>query len=122
MSEDYDICDDPCEKCGHPETRRRDCTEIDCDDGYYHDCMEDCCNCLNPEPNRRCDECGGHGVVMWCPHCGWEPLRKCYMNGVDQRLLAKTPNSALTEGGPVSVDCKSKPNPPFGAANGSQKL
>lgn len=27
-------------------------------------------------------------------------------------------NSALTEGGKVSVDCNSKPNPPFGAANG----
>jgi hypothetical protein len=29
-----------------------------------HDCGEDCCNCLWPEDNVRCDICGGNG--------GWE--------------------------------------------------
>lgn len=85
--EDYDIYDDQCEKCGHWETRRRDCTALDCDDGYYHDCGEDCCCCAEPTPNRRCDECRGHGVLVWCPNCGWEPLLKSYMNGKDRREL-----------------------------------
>jgi hypothetical protein len=39
---------------------------IDCwkcgGEGYTdHDCGEDCCCCLNPEPNVRCDECDGKG-------------------------------------------------------------
>lgn len=33
-------------------------------DGGYHDCGEDCCNCLWPEINRLCDVCGGHGVLI----------------------------------------------------------
>lgn len=33
-----------------------------CDEGYsYHDCGEDTCCCLNPEPNVRCDTCEGKG-------------------------------------------------------------
>jgi hypothetical protein len=26
-----------------------------------HDCGEDCCNCLHPEDNVRCDICEGKG-------------------------------------------------------------
>lgn len=26
-----------------------------------HDCGEDCCACLDPRPNIRCDICGGKG-------------------------------------------------------------
>lgn len=30
--------------------------------GYsHHDCGEDCCACLDPEPNVPCDVCGGKG-------------------------------------------------------------
>ena len=33
-----------------------------CEDGYsYHECGEDTCSCLNPEPNVICDTCGGKG-------------------------------------------------------------
>lgn len=93
MSDDYEICDEQCEKCGHWEVRRRECTELDCEDGYYHDCGEDCCCCLHPEPNRACDECKGHGVLVWCPNCGWEPLLKSYMNGKDQlEIKAELPS------------------------------
>ena len=38
-----------------------------CEDGMsYHDCGEDCCACLNPEPNVICDQCGGAGGWHWC--------------------------------------------------------
>lgn len=42
---------------------------IDCwncgGEGYsHHDCGEDCCACLEPEDNVRCDICHGKG--------GWE--------------------------------------------------
>lgn len=45
-----------------------------CDDGYDgHDCGEDCCVCLDPEPNVVCDVCRGRGgwwaclsSVDWC--------------------------------------------------------
>lgn len=37
-----------CEQCGG--------------DGYWgHDCGEDCCPCLDPEENLRCNNCDGTG-------------------------------------------------------------
>lgn len=33
----------------------------DCDEGFVHECGEDTCCCLNPEPNIECDVCGGEG-------------------------------------------------------------
>lgn len=42
---------EPCDACGG--------------DGFYgHDCGEDCCACLYPDDNVRCDICEGRG--------GWE--------------------------------------------------
>jgi hypothetical protein len=70
MDDDYEDDDVPCPACGHPETRSRRCTEIDCEDGYCHDCGEDCCCCAVPEPNVTCEECSGTGVVRWCAQCG----------------------------------------------------
>jgi hypothetical protein len=34
-------------------------------EGYYHDCGEDTCCCLNPEEDDcfPCEECGGTGEV-----------------------------------------------------------
>ena len=33
-----------------------------CEDGYsHHECGEDTCVCLNPQPNVICDICGGKG-------------------------------------------------------------
>ena len=41
-----------------------------CEDGYSdHDCGEDCCCCLNPEPNVRCDICDGLGGWKICYTC-----------------------------------------------------
>ena len=39
-------------------------------EGYTgHDCGEDCCCCLEPEDNVRCDICYTHG--------GWDQCRTC---------------------------------------------
>lgn len=32
-------------------------------DGGFHDCGEDSCCCRNPDINRLCDICDGHGLV-----------------------------------------------------------
>lgn len=37
-----------------------------------HDCGEDCCACLDPEPNEACDLCGGLGGWYECPICNEE--------------------------------------------------
>ncbi len=38
-----------------------------CEDGFSgHDCGEDCCCCLNPEDNIRCDICDGEGGWWSC--------------------------------------------------------
>jgi hypothetical protein len=42
-----------CETCGGEGT-----------DG--HDCGEDCCMCLRPEENVRCDMCSGKGGEYLC--------------------------------------------------------
>lgn len=50
-----------CARCGS-SAGRVDCES--CDDGYVdHDCGEDCCCCLDPEPNVVCDCC--HGTTGW---------------------------------------------------------
>lgn len=49
-----------------------------CDEGYFHDCGEDCCCCLEPEPNQPCPECHGVGRHLECsalPHTD-EQLRE----------------------------------------------
>lgn len=58
-----------CEKCGN-ELDWRDCWQCGGEGYTDHDCGEDCCCCLNPEPNVRCDECRGKG--------GWLQCRACY--------------------------------------------
>jgi hypothetical protein len=35
-------------------------------EGGHHDCGEDCCCCLVPEINVRCDECNGRGCYQVC--------------------------------------------------------
>lgn len=70
------------------------------------------------------------GKVL-CPRCGHVLADKgnlpvCFgrcqncdtlLDADDEGGYRVWPNSSLTEGGPVSADCNSKPNPPFGAAN-----
>lgn len=46
----------------------RDCWN--CDEGLSgHDCGEDCCCCLDPEDNVRCDICAGKGGFFVCERC-----------------------------------------------------
>lgn len=60
-----------CGKCGN-EMDWRDC--YNCEEGYsYHDCGEDCCCCLDPEPNVCCDICKGKEGWYQCFSCHpWE--------------------------------------------------
>lgn len=39
-------------------------------DGWFHDCGEDCCCCLDPEDdlNEPCPECQGRGGYRECPN------------------------------------------------------
>ena len=56
-----------CTGCGE-EKAWVECNQ--CEDGMaYHDCGEDSCCCLNPEPNMPCDICQGE--------CGWYACLKC---------------------------------------------
>jgi hypothetical protein len=59
------------EKC---EMHGREKEWVDCwrcgGEGYSeHDCGEDCCVCLHPEPNVRCDICHGKGEYPLCYQC-----------------------------------------------------
>lgn len=56
-----------CEKCGD-ELSWREC--YNCEDGFVdHDCGEDCCCCLDPEPNVECDICNGNTGWYVCTTC-----------------------------------------------------
>jgi hypothetical protein len=69
--DEIEFSHEACPKC-HGHTYSRQCH---CDEGLsYHDCGDDCCVCVDPEPNVRCDECGGHGYQNWCPKCGYDLL------------------------------------------------
>lgn len=53
-----------CARCGS-SCDWTDCGQ--CDDGYSdHDCGDDCCCCLYPEPNVVCDLCDGYGGWYTC--------------------------------------------------------
>lgn len=65
------FADADCPKCGE-RTYRRDCNSCDGDGAGEHDCGEDCCVCLEPEPTGTCDECSGHGWHNSCRNCGWD--------------------------------------------------
>ena len=66
-----------CARCGS-SVEFVDCWN--CEDGYsYHDCGEDCCACLYPMPNVRCDICRGAGSFGHCVSpqdwCEANPMR-----------------------------------------------
>jgi len=70
MSDDYGLMENYDEGvyCPHCE---QDMDWVDCDacggEGMGdHDCGEDCCACLDPEPNTICDQCAGAGGWYWC--------------------------------------------------------
>lgn len=66
--EEREICD----KHGR-EKEWADCWNCDTDAGTYgfssHDCGDDTCCCLFPEPNVRCDICNGEGGYLLCSIC-----------------------------------------------------
>jgi hypothetical protein len=56
-----------CKVCGG-EVEWEDCP--DCEEGYsYHDCGEDCCCCIDPQPNVKCHTCDGEGGWWRCFNC-----------------------------------------------------
>jgi len=70
MSDDYEIdSEGSCPKCGHSPIHYRDCTNW-CDEGYFDESDDDPINFIPDESYRRCDECKGTGVEVWCPKCG----------------------------------------------------
>jgi hypothetical protein len=85
--DDEEMGDRNCPKCGG-STRSRSCQ--DCGgEGFSdenHNCGEDCCCCLNPEPGT-CSNCEGKGHFNWCPTCGWDLVEKRYINGQDERAV-----------------------------------
>lgn len=70
MSEDYDLIDGPCPKCGADELRSRFCTNLFCEDGFIDESEEDPINCMPGERYEKCGECNGTGWQLWCPSCG----------------------------------------------------
>lgn len=72
-----------CARCGS-SAEHHDCWN--CEDGYSdHDCGEDCCCCLDPEPNVTCDVCRGHG--SW--HSCGSPPEFCEANPLPGRQGVK---------------------------------
>lgn len=83
---DMELGGGTCPKCGH-ESYVRDC---DCEDGKsFHDCGNDCCVCLNPIANVKCDRCAGTGSLEWCRRCAWDFIEKRFLNGYDERTPAE---------------------------------
>lgn len=57
----------------HGEKEWIECWNCDMESGSWgfshHECGEDCCMCLDPEPNVRCDVCSGKGGWLRCYGC-----------------------------------------------------
>lgn len=56
-----------CSEC-EGELEWVECSECGGDGMGDHDCGEDCCACLFPEPNVRCEMCAGVGGWIFCPN------------------------------------------------------
>lgn len=72
FDDDVEDIDAACPKCGHNPIRRRDCTNF-CDEGHIDESEDDAINFMPGESYRKCSECLGTGVVIWCPKC-WANL------------------------------------------------
>ena len=72
VGEDYS-----CARCGS-SVEFVECWNCGGDFYVGHDCGEDCCACLHPEPNVRCDICDGQGFFGHCTstpdYCRNNPL------------------------------------------------
>jgi hypothetical protein len=76
MADDYGLLDNyeqmaTCSQC-ETELEWVECEQCDGEGMSGHDCGEDCCCCLDPEPNELCDLCGGAGGWYWCYVCHQE--------------------------------------------------
>ena len=69
MSDDYDLDDTPCPKCGRSPTHYRTCQELGCNDGRINQYEEDPL-WYDPDDEDMCMGCAGTGVEVWCPGCG----------------------------------------------------
>jgi len=61
----------------HGEREWCECWQCDGEGVSGHDCGDDCCCCLDPEDNMRCDICGGHGGWWRCYTCNPEEEDEC---------------------------------------------
>ena len=68
MSEEYEISEGKCPKCGHDKIHSRYCQVFDCLDGSIDESEED--YFLPGTVIVTCEECKGTGVEVWCPKCG----------------------------------------------------
>lgn len=69
LSTETVVVEEPhCQTC-HNQMWWRDCYNCDEDGFSDHDCGEDCCACLYPEPNVVCDICRGKAGWFQCSHC-----------------------------------------------------
>lgn len=59
-----------CDK--HGEREWCECWQCGGEGVNGHDCGEDCCVCLAPEDNMRCDICSGKGGWWRCYTCAPE--------------------------------------------------
>lgn len=58
-----------CPKCNETPVATRPCLNLGCDDGLI-DGYEDDPLWYQPGEYETCSECGGVGVLIWCPSCG----------------------------------------------------
>ncbi len=74
MADDYGLLDkdgaaEPfCETC-EAELEWHDCYQCGGEGLDGHECGDDTCCCLDPEPNEQCEVCGGVGGWYACPIC-----------------------------------------------------
>ena len=86
-----------CIRC-HSDAHWEVCEECNGEGYSYHDCGEDTCCCLDPEPNVECDSCDGEGGWYICEGCGkWTCTCEPYEPTLKEKLekAAKTPNQAV---------------------------
>jgi hypothetical protein len=58
--------DELCRRCGCCSLDYQQCENCGGEGYVDHDCGEDSCWCLDPEPNVPCDICGGDGGWKVC--------------------------------------------------------
>ena len=65
------MTEEVCTKCGG-DVDWEDCWNCGGEGYSHHDCGEDCCACIRPEPNVTCDVCNGKRGCFRCYSCELE--------------------------------------------------